>query len=287
MDIFAEFLTEVAAQGLCLYGVEVLKEGKLIFREMLAPDQRYPIYSATKTVTASAVGLACDEGKFRIDRPLADYLSAEELSILPERNSAFLQLPVSRFLTMTVAGFPFRPEGENWLNTVLCSDVDFAAPPKFHYTNVQAYLVGAACENAVGQPLMDYLTPRFWEPLGIPAPEFQTDPQGRFYGATGMKLTLHELSLIGQLYLQRGRLDGRQILPEKWTIEASSKQTSSTEGGYGYFLWTGDDSFSVSGKWGQKCLCFPKKQLMITYMGNMPEDSDKMLALAHKLAQAL
>ncbi|MBQ8961813.1 MAG: serine hydrolase [Ruminococcus sp.] len=287
MEPYSRLLKAVSDERLDLYGIEVLREGRLLFREMLSPDVRYPAYSATKTVTASAVGLACDEGRFDIGRPLADYLPAEELSALPEENRAFLTLPVSRFLTMTVAGFPFRPEGENWLRGVLSADVDFSAPPKFHYTNVQAYLVGIACENAVGQPLMEYLAPRFWEPLGIPMPEHQTDPQGRFYGATGLKLTVHELSLIGQVYLQGGRLDGRQILPEKWTAEASSAHVPSTEGGYGYFIWTGDNDFKISGKWGQKCLCLPKKQLMVTYMGHMPEQADRMLTLAEELCREL
>ena len=287
LDIFTEFMKQVEQEQLDLYGIEILREGRAIFRKMLRDDLRYPIYSAAKTVTASAVGLAQNEGKLDISRPLADYLTAEQLSYLPAKNSGFRSIPLSRFLTMSVSGYPFRPGGENWMKTVLSADVDYSAPPVFHYTNVQAYLVGVACENAAEQPLMDYLTPRFWEPLGIPVPDFQTDPQGNFYGATGMSLTVHQLSLVGQVYLQGGAFNGRQILPADWVRAATSRQISNSDGGYGYFIWHGENHFAISGKWGQKCLCFPEKQLMITYMGDMPEDSGKMLRLAHSLAERL
>lgn len=100
-----------------------------------------------------------------------------------------------------------------------------------------------------------------------------------------MELSVHELSLLGQLYLQNGVIDGRRILSEKWIKEASSKQISTCEGGYGYFFWITDNGFRISGKWGQKCLVYPHKNLMMTYLSDMRDDSDKVLMLFDSLAE--
>lgn len=137
----------------------------------------------------------------------------------------------------------------------------------------------------MGVNLSEYMKTRLFDPLGIVDPQIQYDPQGRFYGASGMYLTVHELSLLGQLYLQKGVFDGRRIVSESWCSEAVKRQIDTVEGGYGYFFWYNKDHYSISGKWGQKCLVYPSKKLMITYLGDMPESPGKMLELAEKFAE--
>lgn len=183
---------------------------------------------------------------------------------------------------MSVPEFPFRPEGEDWLWWALRCGAGYDSPEVFSYSNVPAYLVGVAVAEAVGEHLIDYLTPRLFEPLGIDKPEFSNDPQGRFYGATGMKLTVHELSLLGQLYLQDGVFNGHRLLTEEWVRMATSCQITGKDGGYGYFFWVDADSFSISGKWGQKCLVYPDKGWMVTWMGDLPERSGEMLRLVRE-----
>ncbi|SFX65014.1 CubicO group peptidase, beta-lactamase class C family [Ruminococcus sp. XPD3002] len=257
-------------------------------REMFSRDVRYPAYSATKSVTSTAVGLAVSEGKMDISRPLAECLDETLVNAMPaELRNGFSKLSIERFLTMSVTGYPFRPEGEDWLREVLAMHPDTESGPSFSYTNVSAYLVGAACENAVGMPIPEYLQPRIFEPLDMPLPEFQYDPQGRFNGATGMKLTVHELSLIGQLYLQEGEWNGTQLVPKEWTKLAVLKHIDNDRGGYGYFFWCGNDSFSISGKWGQRCIVYPKKGVMITYMGNIPDGAEKIQLIAEEFCEGL
>lgn len=283
---FFDMINEIERTGLKVYGIEVEAKGELIFRKMFGEDKRYPVYSAAKSFTATAVGIAADEGRLTVGAPLAEYLDRRSITAVPEQlRGAFCSLPIERFLTMSISGYPFRPEGADWLESVLKIPANLSAPPSFAYTNICAYLVGVACENAVGGDLPAYLKPRLFDPLGICGPAFQLDPQGRFYGATGMYLTVNELSRLGKLYLQRGVYGGGRILSESWAAQATSKHIDNAEGGYGYFFWTSGDHFSISGKWGQKCLVYPEKELMITYLGDMPDDSGKMLALAEGLAE--
>lgn len=284
-DIFSKFIADIQKSKLNVHGIEIFQNSDIIFRHMRNDDIRYPIYSATKSFTATAVGIAADEGKFSVDAPLCEYLDKKYLQNMPDNlRQAFCKLTVKRFLTMSVKGYPFRPSGDDWLETVLRTNTDYSKA-SFSYTNVSAYLVGVACENAVGGNLIEYLRSRLFEPIGIEDPTVQYDPQGRFYGATGMYLTVHELGLLGQIYLQKGLFYNKRILSEKWIKEATALQIDNPDGGYGYFFWRNGDHFSISGKWGQKCLIYPQKNLIITYLGDMPEDSGKMQSIAESLAE--
>lgn len=274
--MYEELIKRLEAEQYCIYGLEIRQGGELVFSWHPAPDVRYPVYSATKSVTSLAAGFAAAEGKLSVDRPLSEYLPQEYLQRMPaEKREAFLPLPVRRFLCMSVPGYPFRPEGEDWLEFSLACPIE---PEKilFDYSNISAYLVGIAVERAVGERMEDYLRPRLFEPLGIENPVLQTDPQGCFYGATGMQLTVEELSRIGQVYLEKGCYHGKRLLPESWIKEAASRQIINREGGYGYFVWVQKDSFSISGKWGQKCILYPGKNLSVSWLGNMPEQSREM-----------
>lgn len=283
MNQYRQLLESLRSTKLRIHGIEVFRGGGVSMREMFGRDERYPAYSATKSVTSTAIGIASGEGKIDISRPIANYLDGEYLSKIPDgKREAFCRLPLERFLTMTVSGFSFRPEGDDWLSNVLSSDVDYTAQPKFQYTNVQAYLTGVACENAVDRPLDEYLTERLFTPLGIENPEFQKDPQGRFNGATGMYMTVHELSLIGQLYLQNGNYEGIQIVPEQWVREATSMKTDATYEGYGYYFWCGADTYSISGKWGQRSIVCPDKGVVVTYMADVRDNADKLQEIAER-----
>ena len=262
--------------GYAVYGLLVQEEGETVLAlgDCIA---RHPVYSATKSFTATAAGMLQDAGKWSVDDPLAAYLPREAVEgMTPERREAFRLLPISRFLTMSVPGYPFRPEGEDWLAFALSCPAEYAGAAVFSYSNIPAYLVGLAAGNAAGEPLSDYLRRELLASLGIENPVFRTDPQGRFYGATGMELSVEELSRLGRLYMQDGLWNGKRLFSGSWAEAAVRPQIDAGKGqGYGYFFWTGSQDFSVSGKWGQKCLVYPGRKLIISWEGEMPETSGR------------
>lgn len=115
-----------------------------------------------------------------------------------------------------------------------------------------------------------------FKPLSITHFEYDRCPEGYFYGASGTKLTVNELSKLGLLLYNNGVYEGQRILSEKYIDEATSIQQMNREGGYGYFLWKYLDGFSINGKWGQKCYVLPQRKLMISFLSHMEENS-KML----------
>lgn len=282
--MFEQAINEIRCLDLAVHGIEVRQGGDVIYRFMSGEDIRYPAYSAAKSVTALGVGLAVSEGCFDINSPLAYWLTESELSaMLPHRREQFCRLPVTRFLTMSVKGYPFRPEGGDPLRNCLSRDIDYSAVPRFDYSNVQAYLVGLACERAVGIPMEKYLNSRLFEPMDIPRVGFQTDLQGRFYGATGMSLKISELAGLGQLLLD----GGRGIVSGEWIREMTSTHISTKESGYGYFIWTQPGRFYISGKWGQRSIVCPELDAVITYMSDLRDNSELMTPIADSIIKEL
>lgn len=284
--MYQKFIESIIAAKLEVYGVEIFHRGKAALRHFFREDRPYPIYSATKSVTAAAVLIAQGEGKLDIEDKLYKYLDNKYADIIPE---GFKRLKFTDFMTMRAAPYPFRPNNaaeyldkpneDDWLENILKLPVDYC-DRSFKYSNIPAYLVGAACENAVDQPLTEYLAPRLFEPLGWGRPVYQTSPEGHFYGATGMELTVGQLARLGQLFLQKGVWDGAQLIPEKLALEAVSPKVFTEKDSYGYFFWVSENTFEISGKWGQCCVVCPEKQLMVTYMSHNPGRREELSALA-------
>ena len=268
---FEAFTDDIARNGWNVFGVEVYKGGRLAHR-FGDTEGRHPIYSATKTITSIAAGMAADEGKLDIHRSVLEYLPAGAVRKMSgAQRAVYEEITVKRLLTMSVCGYPFGPGGESWLETALGCEIPDVGKKEFDYSNVPAYLVGVAAANAAGENLYEYLTRKLFEPLGIIRPPHQSCPDGYFYGASGMELSVHELSQIGLMLYQGGVYEGRRLLSEEYVREATAVQQMNREGGYGYFIWKYRDGFSINGKWGQKCYVLPEKGLMVTFLSHMEQ----------------
>ncbi len=271
---FQGFIDTVKQNSWELYGIEVFHNNQVIEKYQEEPVKPHHIYSATKSITSLVVGMAVDDGKFDIDASIYEYLKSEVPAYVSQKQIDTLKkITVKRLLTMSVQGYPFRPQGENWLEYSLTYPIENVDEKGFDYSNIQAYLVGVAVAKALGVHLYDYFNERLFQPLGIVEPIYQNCPSGYFYGASGMQLTVSELAKIGQLCLQKGVYEGQRIVSEAYIEEATSVQQMNKEGGYGYYFWKYGDGYSISGKWGQRSFVFPEKDMVITYLSNMEHGS--------------
>ncbi len=92
--------------------------------------------------------------------------------------------------------------------------------------------------------VLDYLKPRLFEPLGIEHPTWETSPQGITTGGFGLSIRTEDIARFGQLYLQKGKWNGKQLVPAAWVEAATARQTSNGSNpksdwdqGYGYQFW--------------------------------------------------
>lgn len=257
------------ARELRLLNLRVWKEGALVLSKDYDSEMRRNQYSASKSFTSAAVGIALGEGLLSLEERLVDAFPKE----VPECAGENLQKATVRdLLTMGLGqgkGYlmgeqrPFLQE-EDWVRYALSLPFEYAPGEKFVYNNVGPYLAGVLVQRRSGCDLVSYLTPRLFAPMGIQRPTWETDPQGFTFGAGGLFLCVTELLKFGRLLLQKGRWDGRQLVPEAYLKEAAKKQIENGEQGYGYLFWRGErDSFRADGKYGQYALVFPEEDAVI------------------------
>lgn len=272
------FFNDITRSRWNVYGVEVYKDGRLAGSFGDTGDGIYDIYSAAKSIVSVAVGIAYDRGLLGLDAPVLRYLPAERTASLPRKQrETFASLTVERLLTMSVGGFPFRPEGDDYLDFCLNCNIPDPAERTFNYSNVPVYLICAALQQVFGEDLGEFIENRVLEPLGITKYEYSRSPEGIFYGASKMKLSVNGLSRIGMLMMNGGTFGGERIVSEDYVRLATSVRQMNREGGYGFFFWKYRNGFSINGKWKQKCYCLPKRGLMVTYLSHIEDDSHDLL----------
>ena len=265
------------ANDLRLIAVMVSQHGQLVAKHNWDEDCRRNIYSASKSFTSAAVGIAAREGLLSIDEKLVDAFPRD----LPENVSDNLASATVRdLLTMQLgqrtaalmgAQRPFYEETD-WVKLSLSLPFEDAPGTKFVYNNVGPYLAGVLVQRRAGCDLVSYLTPRLFEPLGIRRPMWECDPIGCTFGAGGLFLNLPELHRLGLLYLQDGLWNGRQLLPPDWVRASSAKQADNGSHGYGYLFWRGEqNSFRADGKYCQWSIVLKDKDAVISVMAECRE----------------
>lgn len=274
---FSGFERDIRKKDWQVHGVEVYENDALVWHYGDTEKMRYPLFSITKSVTALAVGMAADDGKIRIDDSVLKYLPEKVVGALSKnQRETYRTITLRRLMTMSVPGYPFRPEGDDWLRFSLEVPLLDAETPRFDYSNIPAYLVGVAASRALGEDLHAFLDRRLFAPLGIRNTRCAHSPEGYFYGATGLEMTVNELSRLGKLIYHGGVWEGTRFVSEKWVREMKTAQQMNREGGFGYFLWKYRTGNSMNGKWGQKCYLLPQEGKMITFLSHMEEGSDPL-----------
>lgn len=276
-----------AAAPLRALGVIVSQDGKEIARYTWEGACRRNIYSATKSFTSAAVGIAVREGLLSLDEKLTEAFAED----LPEEVSENLEKATIRdLLTMCLGqekGFlmgedrPYYTE-TNWAKLALAQPFVYEPGTHFVYNNSGPYLAGLLVQRRAGCDLVHYLMPRMFQPMGIQLPTWETDPLGNNFGAGGLFLTLDELHKFGLLYLQGGNWNGKQLVPASWVAESASKQVENDRDpyGYGYLFWGGDKgSFRADGKYGQFTILMRDKNAVVTIVAEC--------RVQHKLLQTV
>ena len=132
-------------------------------------------------------------------------------------------------------------------------------------------MLSAIIQNVTGSNLVEYLQPSLFEPLEISKPTWQSDPQGINVGGWGLSVTTKDIAKLGQLYLQKGNWNGKQILTKAWKAAATSLQTSNGSNpesdwdqGYGYQFWRcRHNAYRGDGAFGQFYIVMPDQDAVI------------------------
>ncbi len=267
------------AQKLRVLGVKITQDGRVLDETYWDDRCRRNVYSASKSFTSAAVGIAIREGLLSLDEKLTDAFPDDLPEAVGENLAA---ASVRDLLTMCLgqkeghlmgAQRPFIRE-DNWVKLSLSIPFDYAPQERFVYNNVGPYLAGVLVQRRAGCDLVSYLMPRLFEPLGIRRPVWEEDPMRYTFGAGGLFLCLEELDKLGLLYLNNGRWNGKQIIPEEWVKESTSLQADNGRYGYGYLFWAGPHgSFRADGKYCQLSIILRDKNAVITTVAECRDEA--------------
>ena len=280
-----DFLREADAQLDSLHSVMVVRHGRVVAEGWWKPyAAEYPhlMFSVSKSFTSIAVGLAIAERRLTLDDLVVDLLPDD----LPaEVTPRLATLSVRHLLTMTTGhatdtvSLADESHGENWARTILAQPLDFTPGTHYVYNSGASYLLSAILQRLTGERLLDYLTPRLFEPLGIASASWQSCPRGIDAGGWGLSITTEDLAIFGQLLLQRGEWNGRQLVPAEWIEEATSAQvdTSATDHdldgrqGYGFQFWRNRRAgYRADGAFGQFCIVLPQQDAVVVLTSALP-----------------
>lgn len=273
---FNAFTEDIINNKWKVHGVEVYKGDELIHSFGNTTDI-YPIYSCTKSVFSIALGIAYDRGLIDFSKSIFDYIPMDVVEISEEKRSIYSKLPLERFMTMSVEGFPFRPESDNYLKETFTYELKNPEIPAFDYSNFQPYLVSVALTHAIGMDVGEFIEENVFKPMEIKNYKYTRSPEGYFYSPSKMELSVHDLSKFGIMLKDKGVYNGHRIISEEYTQLATSVRQMNREGGYGYYIWKYREGFSINGKWKQKCYVLPDRDLIITYLADIRDTSHDLL----------
>jgi hypothetical protein len=156
-------------------------------------------------------------------------------------------------------------------------------------------MLSAIVQKATGQTVLDYLRPRLFEPLGIENPTWEASPQGISAGGYGLSVRTEDIAKFGQLYLQKGKWDGRQLVPAAWVEAATARQTSNGSSpksdwdqGYGYQFWRcRHGAYRGDGAFGQYCVVMPGQDAVLAITSGVKDMQAVLNVVWDKLLPAL
>ena len=276
-DLFAALLRELdASKDTEMHHFMALRHGKVICECNFAPYPKgmwHITHSMCKSITGMAIGMLIEEGKLKLDENIYDIFS-DQINALSKIFRPVIT--VENLLTMT-SGVTFNESGivsgNDWLGSFLNASVNGKPGTEFQYNSLNTYVLSAIVTKRTGETLTEYLTPRLFGPLGITKYYWETCPKGITKGGWGLFLCAEDMAKLGQLYLQRGKWNGQQLVSEYW-IEISTARHLKTQNGtygYGYQLWMEQrpGSFEYNGMLGQNVIIYPDMDMvLITNAGN-------------------
>ncbi len=265
-----------------IHSLMILRHGNVIFEKAWAPyelNAPHMMFSASKSFTSTAIGIAWDEGLLDLHDPVQKYLG-EEMRENPDEH--LKKLTLWHLLTMT-AGHSEDPVYEmmvtkkDWIRRYFSLPFSTDCGEIFLYDSGATYLLSCIITKITGQKLVEYLTPRLFEPLGIADVFWDESPDGYNLGGWGLYIDVEAMAKLGQLYLNGGIWQGKRIISQAYIDMATSKQVETMPAaapkealqfdnmhGYGFQFWRNRvEGYRADGAYGQFIFVLPEKDAVI------------------------
>lgn len=290
----ADTIETIRSRGLAVHDIALVVNGVLVLDACFYPydcASPHDVASVTKSVTATLVGQAIDDGAIpSVEQPIRAFFP--ELPAEPSSRDAAIRvgdlLSMQSGLDCGIA--PGEPElfamirQPDWNAYVLGLPHRMSPGREFAYCSGGTHLLSSIVSRATAEKTQDYARRRLFEPLGIRSFEWPVDPAGVAHGWGDLRLTPHDMLKLGFLYLNGGRWDGEQVVSERWVRNATQPHAHAANDDYGYGWWLPRGDFTgvveARGRGGQHITVWPARGIVAVLVGaGYPEDEVVQLLL--------
>lgn len=296
-DILNDLISSVKDQNLHVLSVVVRQNSNIIAKYDFEEEKPTLLYSVSKTFTSMAVGIAINEGYLKLTDHVIDFF--QDIKYV-SMNEYLKEMTIHDLLCMGSGHEECPVMKVDWSNdnewdiSQLFFDEPIVFKPGTHFTydNAATYMLSKIISITTGSNVDEYLDERVFKYLEIPKPKWDTCPKGIPQGFSGLYLTADELSRFGQLILDKGVWNGKQLIPSSYIEQATSVQiktddfntkfaTEDHHKGYGYQIWMNSypNSYRMDGLYGNYVVILPDKNAVVTYVSNEPKNMTGILEL--------
>jgi len=271
----------------------VMRDCKIVFeryKEGLGRQHNHAMYSATKSISSTLVGILMWQGKISdLDTPVATLIQQPSGMRGNAWNNAE-RVTLKNFMQMG-SGFDYKHDPVN--NPIydtrqdrvsLAIGQNFIATPgtRFNYSDADAVMTGTVIASLADRSLLEFARSTLFEPLHMSNYAWWfPDQGGRFPGGWGLRLRPMDMLKIGQLYLQKGEWNGIRIFDEKYPALAWTPGVSNR---YGLHWWIGKVKgvpfYFANGFKGQRIYVFPSLSVVAALTSSLPNKEEAEVPLS-------
>lgn len=294
------FLKDLKDRGLENHSFMIIRHGKVGAEGWFAPynaDTPHALYSFSKSFSSMAIGFAIDEEVIvpKTGEPLG--YETKIMDIFPDKKKEFNKydeiLTVRQLLRMRSGkkmNLLTDKSKVDWIEDFMEAPFSDAPGTRWNYCNENSFMLCAIVKELTGQTVVEYLTPRFFEPLGIDIPFWEPNQEGVESGGWGLYLKTEDMAKFSLTLLNGGKFNGEQIMPAEWVSKATRFQSDNTgevnadsKFGYGYQFWLngGDKGFRSDGMFSQFGIVMPKYDAVIIVTSAAPVEQDMRDCIWH------
>ncbi len=236
------------------------------------------------------------ERRLTLEDPVLSFFTADTPKKVSQNLAA---MKVRHLLSMSTGHDQDTTErvfsSRNPIKAFLSLQVEHTPGTHWVYNSAASYMLAAIVQKLTNQTLVEYLTPRLFEPLGIVGATWESHPNGINFGGWGLNVKTEDIACFGQLYLQKGQWNSQRILPESWVEAASTKQVSNGDNpdtdwtqGYGYHFWRcRHNIYRGDGAFGQFCLIMPDQSAVLAITAGVADMQAVLNVVWEKLLPAM
>ena len=238
-------------------------------------ESRHNIKSVVKSILSIGIGIAQDQGLLNVDDKISKYL----MEFNEGRDLRHRMITIKHLLTMSSGIFwqggvhyhcPMMDamrRSRNWLDYIADCQIKTTPGTVYNYKEFDVILLSAILSKATGDAF-DYINEKLFNPLEIYNERWIKSPDGVYYSPALDKeeeavsaLTAREMLKIGQLFLQKGIWNGKQIISKEYIEAAVSPSPQNSN--YGYLWWLGEGWYGCRGYGGQAVTVFPEQNKIV------------------------